>query len=186
MKRSRLTILFLCSLLIFFCGSASALTINSGAIEVGDIDDIYATTSMVPGYENQLAWIHTILGDGYSYFKYDISASSFTPTDTATGTDSNVWALDLYGTPEYYFIKLGMGGPAGLAENHWLYENRVEMAWAVIDISDWGVTASNIDIGRISHVGEVGSAIPEPSTMILLGSGLLGLAGLSRTLRRKA
>jgi hypothetical protein len=47
-----------------------------------------------------------------------------------------------------------------------------ELDYAVIDIEGAGFA----NIGKISHI----AAIPEPSTLILLGGGLLGLAVYGR------
>jgi len=184
MKALRLVFLVLCGLFLLI-DSASALTIDNSAIDVGSIDSIVDNTTISSDYQSELSWIQSVLGSSYIFDesdKYDVFASDFTVTDT----DPKVWGLNLYGTPDYYFIKLGTGG-SDISSSHWLYQNIAELAWAVVDIGEWGTT-NNIDIGRISHVGEVGessTAIPEPATMILLGSGLVGLAGFRRKLKRR-
>jgi len=64
---------------------------------------------------------------------------------------------------------------------HFLYENLQELSWAVIDLSfDEGL--EDIDIFKVSHISTFTGAnpVPEPSTMVLFGIGLLGIAGLGK------
>jgi hypothetical protein len=83
------------------------------------------------------------------------------------------------GTPDYYFIKLGVGG-TNLPNTHYLYKNNADLRYAVVDITAWGGSGNNINIGRVSHVGEINSPAPEPATVLLLGVGLAGLVGFGR------
>ena len=72
------------------------------------------------------------------------------------------------GTPElvdwaYYFIFIRRFEPAGHQTGGWVENDSIWVPWAVRD-------------------GDVQAAVPEPSTIFLLGAGLLGLI---RSNRRK-
>jgi hypothetical protein len=178
MKRTFLASMVFLGVLAF-AGSSWALTIDGGTTEVGGVDLLIDTeTIAVPSAENELAWVQSILGDVTINITYDVIAAEWAETDLA-GT----FALELQGTPEYFFLKLGTGGLDPNQPTHFLYQNLAELKYAVVALAELNVfdATRGFDIGRVSHVGEIGTApVPEPGTILLLGGGLLGLALYSR------
>ena len=177
MRILKVTVLFLCGLMLI---SGTAFAYYTGTTNVGGKDSLkYSNYMSDSSYDNELNWVQSMLGTDYFFEEadtYNVTSVNWTQTEE----DANVYALGLQGEPSYFFIKIGLGGTS-LTNSHHLYQNLAELAYAVVDITEWGATGKNINIGRISHVGEVGgTSVPEPATILLLGAGLIGIAGYSR------
>jgi hypothetical protein len=154
--------------LFVFAIPAWSLTIT----DVGGIDQLlYSTRLADSGDAGVLQWIRDSLDDPtLSFSKFDTTGSNWVQLDGMP----DVYAIGLQNEPAFFFIKIGVGGLTSTAPDHFLFSNQYALNFAVVDIVSAGFTIENI--GKISHVG----AIPEPSTLILLGGGLLGLAVYGR------
>jgi hypothetical protein len=110
---------------------------------------------------------------GFSFFYSSINdPGSVTVYDDVSGTGNVVATLDLPVTPfdPNLPTNYNVWFPIGVSFN--------DMAKSV----NFSGTANQIGFDNITLGSEIpgGSAIPEPATMLLLGSGLLGLAGYGR------
>lgn len=167
MKRTLFTTLILCSLLVF-TASAWSLTIN-GSTEVGIADTLVSSIALSNSGNDEQAWLESLF-PGEMIVITDTTEVDWTVTSLA-GT----YAFDLDGDPADFFIKIGTGN-TGSDVDHFLFENNNETGWAVVALSDLNVNnISNFDVGRISHIGAATTKVPEPSTLLLFGAGLIGL-----------
>lgn len=146
--------------------------------DVGGIDFLEASTDLKnSGKNTELKWINENLqGDVYTYYnKYDYKPTYYEVYDGDT-LQEHTYAFELKGEPEYFLIKFGDGG--GDYYSHTLWANNDELDWGVINLSGLDVKS----ISAFSHWGEAGGTapVPEPSTIVLMGLGLVGLAGLGR------
>ena len=181
-------LLILC-LLLFFTGNAWCLTINDASnTDVGFLDPFYAGSKTLAnsGEDTEEAWIESLVGP-VEYTQYD-----FVPTIYNVNELSTAYAFMLNDEPDYYLIKWGDGGDPDkdgpLQYVAWtLWTNQAKKNWAVFDTADSGLIADNWVIKNIDafgHFGETGgTSVPEPTTLLLLGLGLVGMAGLRRKLR---
>jgi len=175
-------------IVLLFASSGWCLTIGAGT-NVGGLDDFFAGTKTLANSSESTeeAWIQTVTGDStLEYTQYDSVPVSLSQTNE----DASAYAFELNGEPDYFLVKWGDGGdPDGsgpLQYVAWtLWSNNNLKSFAVFDTADPGLLLDGNwvikNIGAFSHYGETGAApVPEPSTILLMGLGLVGLAGIGR------
>ncbi len=174
----------LCS---FMPTSGFSLSLSSSEIEVGEVDRFIASASMGDNSSEaaEVEWINGILSgldeftDSVEKIEEDLPIylvdGTIYAVDISTETDSDT---------DYFLVK---------NSTYWaLFENLDNIDWGVFDaavlpdgmiIPGDDLTVSHVTLVDSENVsgsgGYVGHA-PEPSTFLLFGAGLLGLAKISR------
>lgn len=175
----KIMLIGLLAVILMFPVASWSLTIGDPAIDIGGVDALIASGVLSDSSdEGEVAWVNSVLGT--SFVKTDMTKNDITESMwVVTNEDDSVYAMDFVSTnPLYFFIKVGTGRN-DLPYTHHLYTNFDSLQYAVVDLEQAGYEIKNI--GKFSHIGEFpGTQVPEPVSLILLGFGLIGLAGIKR------
>jgi hypothetical protein len=147
----------LCVLLLSFAGQAGADTL------VPDNDPYFNPQWVTPtAPADEAAWLSGLLGFEVFFISKDEDEN---PLDNVPSS----WI--------YAVLKYGVGAPSAANPDHWAIEDDGDFILELGDIA-------GLPTGGLSHVSYFGTEgtppIPEPATMLLLGTGLAGLAGFGR------
>ena len=150
-----------------YTNSGDFLFIEEG--NTNPVGDVQTKLRTISGYES------IVLTESESLFM------------TGIASNSGTWAVvsPIGGVIDFYAVKAGnyyalyVVSPADSTGSWSTYD-----IWSEGLINDWKGAGGNGGLG-ISHlVGYNPSAVPEPTTILLLGLGLMGLAGLRRKIQK--
>jgi hypothetical protein len=185
-------LIFLCAVMLVFgmVGSASAIPILNNGIDLDDAGNLYGTyinsgsllfTQRGNNDGNKLEGVEMLVENelGYNADDFDLTVTSMSYSSDDGGF-TGLWNANPEDTLiSFYAVKAGRGYAM-----YQVYPAEGTGSWSTYDLWVTGLYNNGADL-EISHYTGYNSVpapapVPEPTTILLMGTGLLGLVGYSR------
>ena len=161
------TFLVAAMLILGFFGTAHAIP----QLNFSDTYTGYTTNLPNSSVAAETSWMNGVLGGSATTARIDnLSVYSW------TYLVNDIWRIAIPDFIDYFALKTG--NIFGTTNDFFLFENNVDAGYATIALGDMGISASNV--GKISHITYRTVDVPEPSVIMLVLFGLVGLLLVNR------
>ncbi|MDL1979258.1 MAG: PEP-CTERM sorting domain-containing protein [Deltaproteobacteria bacterium] len=183
-------LIFLCAVMLVFgmVGSASAIPILNNGIDLDDAGNLYGTyinsgsllfTQRGNNDGNKLEGVEMLVENelGYNADDFDLTVTSMSYSSDDGGF-TGLWNANPEDTLiSFYAVKAGRGYAM-----YQVYPAEGTGSWSTYDLWVTGLynNGADLEISHYTGYNSVPAPVPEPTTILLMGTGLLGLVGYSR------